>query len=34
MNEADKIIFKDFKVKFLLKSEALFFRSSVLYKES
>jgi hypothetical protein len=34
MNEADKTIFKDFKVKFLSKGKALFFRSSILYKES
>jgi hypothetical protein len=33
MNEADKIIFKDFKIKSLSKDKALFFRSSVLYKE-
>jgi hypothetical protein len=31
MNEADKIIFKGFKVKSLSKGKALFFRSSVLY---
>jgi hypothetical protein len=34
MNEADKTIFKDFKIKSLLKDRVLFFRSSVLYKES
>jgi hypothetical protein len=34
MNEADKTIFEDFKVKSLLKSGALFFRSLVSYKGS
>jgi hypothetical protein len=34
MNEADKIIFKNFKAKSLSKSKALFFRSSVLYRKS
>jgi hypothetical protein len=34
MNETDKIIFKNFKIKSLSKSEALFFRSSILHKES
>jgi hypothetical protein len=34
MNEADKTIFKDFKIKSLSKGRALFFRSSVLHEES
>jgi hypothetical protein len=34
MNEADKIIFKNFKAKSLSKSKTLFFRSSILHKES
>jgi hypothetical protein len=34
MNEADKIIFKNFKTKSLSKGGVLFFRSSVLYKGS
>jgi hypothetical protein len=32
MNEADKIIFKDFKAKSLSKDRTLFFRSFILYK--
>jgi hypothetical protein len=34
MNEADKIIFKGFKVKSLSKGGVLFFRSFILYKGS
>jgi hypothetical protein len=34
MNETDKITFRGFKAKSLLKDRALFFRSSVLYRES
>jgi hypothetical protein len=34
MNEADKIIFKDFKTKSLSKGKALFFRSSISHKRS
>jgi neutral trehalase len=34
MNEADKIIFKDFKIKSLSKDRALFFRSFISYKGS
>jgi hypothetical protein len=32
MNEADKTIFKGFKIKSLSKGKVLFFRSSILYK--
>jgi hypothetical protein len=34
MNEADKTIFKSFKIKSLSKGRALFFRSSISHKES
>jgi hypothetical protein len=34
MNEADKTIFKDFKIKSLSKGGILFFRSLILYKKS
>jgi hypothetical protein len=34
MNETDKIIFRDFKIKPLSKGKALFFRSFVLYERS
>jgi hypothetical protein len=34
INEADKIIFKSFKAKSLLKGKILFFRSSISYKGS